>query len=80
MLLLFFWMIHAVGIFTNINTPTCFLSSPFLPPPEGAVDGVNLAGLRVFTNRPDSFNAQACQQKLQGLGILNGTLLGIKVC
>ena len=55
-------------------------SSPFLPLPEGAVDGVIFAGLRVFTNRPDSFNAQACQLKLQGLGILNGTLLGIKVC
>ena len=31
------------------------------PLSEGAAEGANFAGLRVFTGRPASFNAQACQ-------------------
>ena len=42
---------------------------PFIPPPsEQPVEGVNFVGLRDFTSRPASFNAQACQWKRSGRG------------
>jgi hypothetical protein len=31
------------------------------PPPERPAEGAKLAGLLVFTGRPERFNAQACQ-------------------
>jgi len=37
-----------------------------LPLSEGAVEGMIFVGLLVFTGRPTSFNAQACQWKCSG--------------
>jgi len=45
-------------IFTFVNMMFPSLSTPL---PEGAVEGINFVGLRDFTGRPSSFNAQACQ-------------------
>jgi len=52
---------------TIINTTGNILSHTIRHLPEGITEGVNFAGLQVFTGRPARFNPQACQQKLHSL-------------